>query len=329
MAGLRVQRAGARSLVQDLGFRRARRFAVPGGGALDREALALLNILLGNPSGTAAIEVALTSPTLACEGAPVRVALSGSLRGRVRSGTLSRALAPWTATTLRPGEVLDLDPPERGGTGLVGLSGGPRLDTVLGSRSTFPRAGLGGLDGRTLREGDLLPCVPVRRELADMRLRFEPPEPGPIRVVIAQAEWFAPGSLARFVASEWKVSRQTDRMGMRLDGPRLDFAPGRTQDMTSEGVVAGVIQVAGDGQPIVLLPDGQTTGGYPRIATVIGADQSRLATRLPGDPVRFAPVTLSEAEAAARAAAYRLSRAIAEPIARDETSGPGAGTGRP
>jgi allophanate hydrolase len=320
MAVIEVVAPGARTLVQDDGFRRGRSLGVPRCGAMDRRALALVNALVGNPPGTEALEIALLPPLLRAAQGPVRIALSGSLSAVVRQidGT-ERPVGPWCATTLAPGETLHPAPPARGGLGLIGIGGGIDLPRVLGSRSTCLRAGFGGMAGRALLAGDRLSCPDADPGLPDLGLVPPPDHGGPIRVVSGpQAEWFGPAARARLFGTGWRVTPQCDRMGLRLDGPPLDFAPGHGPDIVSDGIAPGAIQVPGNGRPIILLADAQTTGGYAKIATVIRADLSRLAALVPGDEVRFAPVTVAEAEAAARAGAAAIAASIATiaPLAR-------------
>jgi allophanate hydrolase len=315
VAHLTVIAPGARTLVQDMGFAGARGQGVPAGGVMDRTALALVNALLGNPPGTEALEVALTAPVLRAGGGPVRIALGGTLRGVVLGADgFERPVAPWTATTLLPGDTLRLAPPDRGGTGVIGVGGGLDVPVVLGSRSTCLPAGFGGVAGRALRAGDTLTlrggdCAPG----PDLTVTAPPlPGAGPIRVVPGpQADWFVAPEIARFLAGPWVITPRLDRMGMRLDGPALRFATGKGGDIISDGIAPGAVQVPGNGLPIILLADAQTTGGYPKIATVIRADQPRLAAMMPGDTIRFVAVTAPQAEAAARAAQDALARAIA------------------
>lgn len=314
---LRVIAPGARSLVQDLGFRRARAHGVPGAGVLDRDALFLINALLGTPADTEVLELALTSPVLRAEGAPVRVATGGGLTGRIiEDNGQARALPEWTATTLAPGAVLRLDPPARGGTALFGIGGGLDLPEVMGSRSTFLRAAFGGVHGRALAEGDRLsPRLPCATDAPDLTFRTPPRhEDGPLRVVPGpQDDCFTKGAWELFCSAAYEITPQSDRMGMRLAGPVLQHMPDLGADIISDGAVPGAIQVPGDGQPIILLADAQTTGGYTKIASVIGADLSRLATKVAGDVLRFIPVSVAEAETAARARLaelHRLARSI-------------------
>lgn len=313
MAWLRIIAPGARTLLQDRGFHGGRAQGVPPGGVMDRTALTLLNALLGNPPGTEALEVTLTAPTLLAEGGPVGFALSGTLSGRVRApdGT-TRPLPPWTATTLPEGHRVEIAAPAPGPYGLVGLSGGIEVPRLLDSRSTCLRAGFGGLQGRALIAGDRLAVATAREGQPDRRITPPADPDGPIRAVPGpQTEWFAAAGLRALCAAPWRVTADCDRMGMRLDGAALPFASGYRTDILSDGIVPGAIQVPGNGQPIILLADAQTTGGYAKIATVIGADLPRLSRLAPGDPVRFAIVTVAEAEALARAAQLALDAAIA------------------
>ena len=324
MSGLRVVASGARTLVQDLGFRGGRGQGVPASGVMDRPALELVNALLGNPAGTEALEAVLTAPVLRAEGGPVRVALGGSFGAVVRAPDGGeRRVAPWTATTLAEGDLLVPDAPARGAYGLIAVAGGFDLPRVLGSRATLLAAGFGGLDGRALVAGDRLAVAggpPV--EGPDRRVTVPPPvSGGPLRCVPGpQAEWFGAEGLAVLTGTDWTVGRETDRMGMRLDGPAIPFAPGRSADILSDGIVPGAVQVPGSGRPIVLLADAQTTGGYAKIATVIGADLPRLAALASGDRLRLATVSVAEAEAAWHAARRALAAAIGS--IRDIAGGP-------
>lgn len=315
-AGLAIKSPGARTLVQDTGFRNGRGQGVPACGVLDRRALRLVNALLDNPPETEALEVALSSPVLVAVDGPVRIAISGSLRGTVQrlDGT-RRAIDGWTATTLLQGDELHLQPPERFAVGLIGICGGLDLPICLESRSTCLAAGFGGFMGRSLQVGDLLRLRPVTGYVSDMDLCVTaqlPHDTGPIRVVPGpQHEWLDPDGAARFFATPYTVTPQLDRMGMRLDGQKLSFLPGKTADIISDGVAPGAIQVPGNGQPIILLADAQTTGGYPKVATVIRSDLPRLAACVPGDKLVFRAVSVAEAEAIAASEDERLRAAIA------------------
>ena len=313
---LTVRSPGSRTIVQDTGFRNGRGQGVPSCGVLDRSALRLVNALLDNPQGTEALEVALSSPVLVATGGRVRIAISGSLHGTVhQSDGTSRTLQGWTATTLAAGEELHLQPPRRFATGLIGIGGGLDLPLCLESRSTCLAAAFGGFGGRSLRAGDLLQSRQTTRYLPDHDLSVTsapPAETGPIRVVPGpQHEWLDRAGTERFFGTPYRVTPQQDRMGMRLDGERLSFHEGKTADIISDGAAPGAIQVPGNGQPIILLADAQTTGGYPKVATVIRSDLPRLAACVPGDLLRFQAISVAEAEALAKSHDARLMAAIA------------------
>jgi biotin-dependent carboxylase-like uncharacterized protein len=179
---------------------------------------------------------------------------------------------------------------------------------VLGSRSTLVRAGIGGLDGRALRAGDCLPlCQPRAAEAEEVRLAGLNLAPPPrFRIILGpQDDYFTAEALAALSQKSFTVTPASDRMGMRLDGPHLGHSKG--YNIVSDGIAPGTIQVPGNGLPIVLLADRQTTGGYPKIATVISADLPALGRLTPGAQVRFEVVSIEAAEAARRAQAAELA----------------------
>lgn len=185
---------------------------------------------------------------------------------------------------------------------------------MLGSRATYARAALGGHKGRALQPGDRLPIGPFA-DAQPLALPEPLQDPStPIRVIPGpQDDHFPPETLRAFLAGTFTVSDQIDRMGMRLSGPVLAHSAPELTGIVSDGIVPGAVQVPGNGQPIVLLADGQTVGGYPKIATVISADLPRLARRSPGEAIRFQAVDIDEARrlhgAAAKARAALLDSA--------------------
>jgi 5-oxoprolinase (ATP-hydrolysing) subunit C len=312
-AQLEVVDSGLAVSVQDRGRFGYRRLGVPVSGALDRPLLAVANALVGNAADAAALEIMVAGPALKVVADRVRISLAGPLGGRLHHahGKVS-ALEPWSTATLGPGDVIGfgaIDAPPSGGPSIayVGVSGGIDVPPVLGSRSTYARAALGGVHGRTIAVGDLLPCGTVEREaLLEFRGAgpFVHPE-GPIRVVPGpQADHFTDEALQTFFSQPFTVTRDSDRMGMRLEGPTLHQGA-LGADIASDGVTPGAIQVPGNGKPIILMADCQTVGGYPKIATVISADLPRLANLRPGTQLRFECASLAQA-AAARAAQAQL-----------------------
>jgi len=191
----------------------------------------------------------------------------------------------------------------------LAVEGGINVPPVLGSASTYVRAALGGLGGRALRRGDFVPLAAARAtERAELRLASPMPATGdqPIRVVLGpQQEYFTDAAIVALLDAEFRISPSADRMGMRLDGPLLELRRG--WDIVSDAIITGTIQVPGAGQPIVLLADHQTTGGYPKIATVISADLPVVGRRRPGDTLRFIAIAVEGAEELCRAEERRLA----------------------
>lgn len=307
--GVQVLEPGLLTTVQDLGRPGNMRHGVSPGGALDRGALILGNLLCGNEPGAAAIEITLTGPRLRFS-APIVISLTGADLGARLDGV---PLPLWQPVAVQSGSEITFDQSHkgRGSRAYLCVAGGIVVAPVLGSRSTDLAARLGGLDGRALRAGDRLtwgrPSGPTNALLTH-HLASAPPEYGddaPFRVVLGpQRDRFTKKGIAAFLTGPYTVSAKGDRMGVRLtDGPSI--AHRRGADLISEGIVPGSIQVPGDGQPIALLAACQTMGGYPKIATVIGADLDRLAQARPGEQIRF--VAVEPAAARAATLAYQAS----------------------
>ena len=221
---------------------------------------------------------------------------------------------PWRATPAPAGAILSFGDMARGMRAYLAVAGGIDVPPVMGSRSTYVRARLGGLEGRPLRPGDLLPTSwegPVDR-VEGRLLPHEgvpvPQLPFPVlRVVLGpHTDAFSPEGVQTFLDGAYTISPQSDRTGYRLQGPAVEHS-GRA-DIVSEGVPLGAVQVAGDGMPMVLLADRGTTGGYTKLATVISVDLPLLAQATPGDVVTFQTVSLEEAHALLRAQEEFLDR---------------------
>ncbi|MCA0405740.1 MAG: biotin-dependent carboxyltransferase family protein [Proteobacteria bacterium] len=290
--------------LQDGGRKGFRNIGVPLAGALDPVWLAAANALAGNPVDAPGLEVRLAGPTLRLkEGGPVRLALVGAMTGEVTTAEgAKRPVAANAAVTLKPGDTFKAG--RATGTAYIAVSGGFLGDADLGSYSTFERARLGGIKGRAPQRGDLIACRALAASAGGDLCAEAPPAHarGPIRIMLGpQDDHFEPETLQAFCRDTYTVSPSLDRMGMRLEGPVLTHnALGA--DIVSDGVTPGVIQCPANGQPIILLADGQTTGGYAKIACAIRADLPRLAHLRPGDTLHFAAVTRDEAKAARQAA---------------------------
>lgn len=323
-ATVEVVSPGALSTLQDLGRPGWRRHGVPGCGALDAALLRIANVLAGNAEGAAAIEFFVAGPTLKALDEPVQLGFAGDFSlTLVRANGERTQLDSWRSVTLWPGDTLRAGSPRNSRCGVVAVRG-LVAPLVLGSASTYVRALLGGYGGRALAAGDKLSAsaMPLKAGMVpteQILRRPRAPERGAMRVVLGpQADHFDAAALASFFGSEYQVSTEVDRMGVRLQGPAL-LHNDRGGEIVSDATVPGSIQVPGNGLPIVLLADGQTAGGYPKIATVISADLPRLAVAAVGTPLRFESVTVAQAEVLAReheAGLRRLLSAI-EPLALD------------
>jgi biotin-dependent carboxylase-like uncharacterized protein len=306
-SSLRIIEPGLLTTIQDLGRPGFMRFGVTPGGALDRTALILGNRLVANDPGAAALEITLIGPRLRFSSAAV-ISLTGADLGARHNGG---RLPLWQPIAVNAGDEISFDPssvPPVGARAYLCLAGGILVAPVMGSRSTDLFGGIGGWNGRALRAGDAvpLPSTPLcaddilRRRLGTSLPVDDPDKP--IRVVLGPQEHRFPAeAIALFLTSSYTMTATSDRMGLRLSGPAIAQTAGA--DPISEGIAHGAIQIPGDGQPIILLAGRQTIGGYPKLATVIGADLDRLGQRRPGDVLRFASVDL--ATAARLGAEYR------------------------
>ncbi len=300
MSALTILAPGVFASIQDAGRHGWRRAGVPRAGALDTRLLRIANTLVGNPATAPAIECIDGGLRVEAQDGPVRVATAGEATlVHIDCEGQAHPCHPWRSLTLAAGEQLRLVSTGHGRIAMLAIAG-LTCPSTLGSASTYTRAALGGLDGRALQSGDRLDAAALR---GPERILPTPPAAtdAPIHVVPGpQADHFA--SFDAFLEQSWTLSTEADRMGLRLRGEALVHASDATREIVSDALVPGAIQVPGNGQPIVLLADSQTAGGYPKIATVISADLGRIAALKPGQALRFAAVTVDEAEALARAA---------------------------
>jgi biotin-dependent carboxylase-like uncharacterized protein len=292
-----VVQAGPLTTIQDAGRRGYQRYGVPVAGAMDNTALAIANRLVGNSVDSAAVEFAVTGARFRCGGDPVTIAVAGAVSLSVDG----QPLGNWRTFTLRRGQTASIAPDRHGMFGYMAIGGGLDLPPVFGSLSTHLRSAIGPFDGRALQTGDRLPIGNGDGAAADRFLPSPPARPDlpTIRVVLGpQDNFFDDIARATLIASPYRISRQSDRMGFRLEGAAM--ATKGAANIISEGIAPGSIQVPGDGQPIVLMADRQTVGGYPKIGTVISADMNVLAQGKPGSSIQFVSVSLEEAIAALR-----------------------------
>ncbi len=301
MSKLVVSAIGPASSVQDGGRHGAQRYGLTPSGAMDRLSLAAANSLVGNELLAAAVEIGpFGAAFIAREGA-VRVALAGAQRSANIAG---RAVALDTSMTLADGETLTLGFAKGGAFSYLAIEGGIAGEPMFGSLAVNARAGLGSPYPRPLQAGDEFPAK-AASGAAERRIELPAASQGPIRVVLGpQDDEFGEDAKALFLDSEWKISATSDRMGYRLEGPAIRHLHGH--NIVSDGTVDGSIQVTGIGAPIVLMSDRGTSGGYPKIATVITADFGRFAQIPAGTGFRFKAVTMAEAQAEAKTFAELL-----------------------
>jgi antagonist of KipI len=297
---IKVVSAGFLTTVQDLGRRTARQFGVTPGGALDRQAMRVANILAGNDENAAGIEVTFGGMRL--EFSDTRFVAWCGAHFSARIG--DRTIPAGRRARIAPGESFAIGPAGEGCRGWLAIAGGIDLPLVLGSRATDLRGGFGGLEGRALSDGDRLPLgsssLPsgggeLLSSWAASRDWISPAQRAPVLRIVRGTDWhrFDEKTLARLTTQTFQISAQSDRMGLRLEGSEL--ARMDREDLISEAVTPGTIQVPPSGQPIVLLGDCQTVGGYPKIAHVITVDLPFAAQLHTGNTVRFREISLLEA----------------------------------
>ncbi|MED4906586.1 biotin-dependent carboxyltransferase family protein [Parageobacillus thermoglucosidasius] len=300
MITIQVIHSGFFTTVQGKGRFGYQKAGVSVGGAMDSFASRLANLLVGNDADEATLEITMNGPTLRFDTDALIAICGGSFRCTLNSEPVSM----WKPLFVRKGDVLSIGACQSGYRAYVAFAGGLNVPPVMNSRSTYVQAGIGGFHGRALRSGDVLPLrapvitiqeKPVRWGIAFSERNYINGKKKIVRVAEGpEYGMFTAQSQERFFASVYEVTTQSDRMGYRLQGQALERAT--NHEMISEAVTFGTIQVPASGQPIVLMADCQTTGGYPRIAQVISADLPILAQARPGDYIQFQKVSWQEAQ---------------------------------
>lgn len=316
-AQVKVLAGGLSTTVQDLG--RTGRYAIgmPPSGAMDQFSFRTANILVGNDEGAAALEATYIGPTLEFTDDRV-VAVTGGDAAATLNG---EPLPMWTAAHVRSGDVLAFGMIVTGARPYIAVSGGVAVPEYLGSRSTYTLIGLGGHEGRTLADGDVLPLgegggrtgggeVPgdlVPQFTSDIE----------VRTVVGLCSYrLTEAALDSFLGTPWKITKDADRVGYRLRGGTLDFvereqpfgAGSDPANVVDLGYPLGSVQVPGGDEPIVLLGDAVTGGGYVTIATVVSVDRDLFGQARTGDTIRFRSVDIDEALAARAESTRRLDR---------------------
>ncbi|UGB33458.1 biotin-dependent carboxyltransferase family protein [Metabacillus sp. B2-18] len=301
-------RSGLLTTIQDLGRYGYQKYGVIVSGAMDTYSLRIANLLVGNSEGEAALEITLMGPTLLFEKDMLIAITGGDL-----SPTIEGVSVPlWRPVFVKKGSKLQFGAQKSGCRAYLAVAGGFAVKRMMKSKSTYLRAEIGGYQGRAIQEGDMLETNSISEgvKLKNMQStssfltanwsvrwnEFLPFAKNPnIRVLPgAQFEHFTQQSKQQFFTQSFRVSPQSDRMGYRLSGPAIELE--KKMEMLSEAVAHGTIQIPPDGNPIILLADRQTTGGYPKIGQVATVDLPVVAQVMPGQSISFTEITLEEAE---------------------------------
>jgi len=304
---VKVLKPGVLATIQDLGRFGSQKYGVIVGGAMDSLAVRIANILVGNAEGEATIEVTMYGTKLQFEDEHLIAITGGDLEPKIDGEPLSM----WRPALVRKGQVLTFNSPTSGCRAYIAFSGGLQVPKVMGSKSTYTQANIGGYKGRELQKDDVLYCGEVSeqgesfiRQLKKLNtpvpwsVNYSPfyfYQPEKIRILKgSEFDWFEHESQHNLVSEPYKITLHTNRMGCQLEGEKLSLM--NKSELLSEGVTYGTIQVPTNGLPIILMAERQTTGGYPKIGQVVTADLPRLAQMQPGHTIYFEIISIDEAE---------------------------------
>lgn len=292
-----VLEPGILTTIQDLGRYGFSQFGVPPSGALDTFSLRIGNLLVGNSEEEACLEVTIMGLKLKVA-REITIAITG---GDLFPTLNGEPLDMWRTHLLVEGDVVTFKKVRAGCRAYLAISGGFVVPKIMGSKSTYLSGRFGGLEGRRLRRGDVLYTSDIPAPLDKLGLRFPSdwiPSLGKailLRVIPGpQDHHFTKNGFETFYSTSYQVTSHCDRMGIRLEGPKIERRPDVEDSIISEGLISGAIQVPGDGKPIIILTE-LVTGGYTKIATIISTDLPKVAQLKPGDRVRFEPISIEEA----------------------------------
>jgi antagonist of KipI len=294
MNAFRVLKPGLFTVVQDSGRFGYLNYGVPISGAMDTFSLVASNLLVANDERSACLETTVTGPELQALGR-TQIAITGGICSPKING---HRVPMWQTLAAEEGDVVSFGRMESGCRAYVAMRGGIDSPVLLGSRSTYVRGGFGGTDGRQLKAGDLIKGLPSSLLSVDYQI---PEELIPlftdhltIHVVLGpQADMFTKSGIEAFLSSQYRVTLEADRMGYRLEGPTIEHK-GKAE-IVSDALLPGAIQVPKNGEPIVMMRDAQTTGGYPKIAVAITPDLDLLGQAKPDDEMQFSKTTVKQA----------------------------------
>lgn len=318
--GLVVKKPGVLTTIQDSGRIGYMGSGFAPSGVMDRRAFIIANLLVENDPNTCAIEFALAGPTLRFTTSTFIAITGGDF-----SPTIDGEPVPmYSALMVKRGSILHFATPRTGAYGYVAIAGGSvRVPEVMGSRSTSLKLGIGGWHGRSLQMGDYLPFMTKNLDflpnLGSHRIEYDATygfgnEETIVRVVPGpQEDMFTERGIETFYSQPYEATAKCDRMGYRLDGPEIETKHG--SDIISDGIAFGAIQVPSHGRPIIMLADRQTTGGYAKIGTIASVDIPKLVQCRSGSKIRFAPITVQEAQALYREE-YKYFKGLAKIVRR-------------
>jgi antagonist of KipI len=289
----KVIKPGLQTTVQDLGRYGFREYGVSPSGAMDSYSLQMGNLLVGNLLGEAALEASLSGPVLLVLH-DVSIAICG---GDFTPKINNQEITLWKSTVIKRGQTLSFGRVKAGARSYICVAGGIQVPLVLNSKSTYLTGGFGGVDGRALEEGDILYGKPRIRRNRFFHAEFTPEYTNPLTLRIIAGphkDAFTPFGFETFLTGEYIISPQSNRMGFQLSGPKIEHSS--TADIISDAITLGGIQVPSSGQPIILMAEHQTTGGYSRIGSVISTDIPLLAQAKPGTRIRFKEISLESAQ---------------------------------
>jgi biotin-dependent carboxylase-like uncharacterized protein len=289
-----VKTPGPLTTVQDEGRFFHQSSGIRPSGVMDVAAYEAANALVGNENGEAILEMTFLGATLEFKSATWFAVTGADMQAKLDGAPVAR----YCAVHAEAGQTLALGMAANGCRGYLAVRGGFDVPVVMGSRSTDMSAKLGGFEGRPLKAGDVLPTISGDNWMPT-DLRYEPPvyeSAVEVRVIPGpQEEYFTAAGIETFFSASYEISPDSDRMGLRLDGPEIGSENGT--DIVSDGIVFGSIQVTSGGKPIILMADHQTAGGYAKIGTVLSLDLPKLAQARPGDTVRFVRISAEDAQA--------------------------------
>ena len=295
MSDIKVLKAGLCVTIQDIGRIGYQQFGIPVSGVMDEYAFTVANYILGNDKNNAVFEIPFMGPSLQFD-FDVSIAITGAT---IQAKINDRDVSMWQSINVKKGDILEIGSAKGGFRSYLAIAGEIDVPVVMGSKSTLLKSKLGGFEGRQLKMGDIINFKNVKvlskKNTLDKKYIPTYSHNQNIRIVLGpQDDYFEENSIKTMLENKYQVTKDADRMGMRLAGEVIKHKD--KADIISDAAVFGSIQVPGNGQPIILLADRQTTGGYTKIATVIKADLPKLAQMLPNDTIEFSLVNIEEAQ---------------------------------